>query len=1429
MATPTMKHQVPLPGGAVANKLTARLRVIATDDLSDGFGHVTASNLSIGGARTFRYDGDGVVNLGALHPTSGSSGDVIDSPTGCVYELVTTWADGRSVTVFFTVPDTAGTYWVHDYLADPPSAVTAQLGHGSLTGRSTAGAHPSTAVTHGSASTVSAALEAVGVRPANLHFSGHSYLNTIGVGATNSGRSTDHRLAGIYGVDPGRVSNLATSGAALRGAERAGAAKYLQALNPGVLDTRPLVGHVGLAVCWWGTNDAVLGTSTANLDAFEAGYTALVARYLAAGVYDYNDSSVASSGSWSTTLYSSVDPPWGSGSGVSISSSVGASKTITLPSGVQSQITASGGAWVDLTFVTAYADSGCTITITRDGSTYGTKTMRRAFWTDEHGLDVARVWCPAGTTTVAFSITSCTAGAIRFDCWSVEAATTPAVALLEMVLPSDPQWVWAGIDQDTCDAFNARIDDVVELFADTSVSGARDVTSVFKVSGLNEVLGEGDDEFFHDGLHPNDAGCLRIAQTVASHVAGLVAEGTLERKNFSAWWYGEVDPLTSAEFAIVRGDGDPQELVDDFGRDDATTIGGSGWTQAAGGWGILAGQAALYEDRFPWPSFTDDFARSDSATAVGNGWTATSGTWGISSGEAYFVSGSAGFLTSPNTLTSGDGWLGYTAAGTIETGAGIFFRYSDANNYWRAVWNAVFGTWVLVKVEAGVATTALNPIHTGDYQDGHEFAVVLNGTTMTFFVDGVQVNTHTSSFNENATACGIIHTGSGGGAYRWDDWRQSSTVPDFSVAPAFGNVLLRDLGTTTGAVSFTVGQDRANFVGCVFRWVDDENYLTLYESTTYGVWVLQKCIAGVTSTVVLNMGGSTATGTVVTILMVSSTTFRVYFNGTEYSSGLITIADAPAGTYFGFRAPFELDLPFAGWDNVMFGDALASVSDGQWYRNDQSGALYGPFEDGVPADEIPWLPENLTTAGLTASAVPFTPTGTIASTNVQAAIAEVASEAGGAPTDATYVTLSSNGTLSAEAVLGTAVVMAGTTAARPAAGTAGRVYFATDDDGGTLFRDNGSSWVQIAGGLTEYLTTAAAAAGYQPLDADLTAIAALSTTAYGRSLLTLANAAALGTELAAIYQPLDADLTSIAALTTTAFGRSLLEAANAAALRTLADSPSNSEAVLDTLFDANTILKADSDNTPEALTVAEQTVVGRITGGEITALTASEVRTLLDVPTNAQAILDALIDAKGDLIVGTAADTPARQAAGADHTVLTYDSTQSNGVRGASTAPVMPFACSMPPGFTNGVGAMTSNNDGHYFRSQGGGSHAALAIHVGTQNGNVSVAAYTNSGSGRSAAPTGGQLATSGSVACPASGYAEVSLGATVTIRVDDWVGLSASSNTATFGGLAAGTSLTSAIADGSHLLQTTAHPLPATPSSLSGIGGRNYAVIGES
>ena len=51
-------------------------------------------------------------------------------------------------------------------------------------------------------------------------------------------------------------------------------------------------------------------------------------------------------------------------------------------------------------------------------------------------------------------------------------------------------------------------------------------------------------------------------------------------------------------------------------------------------------------------------------------------------------------------------------------------------------------------------------------------------------------------------------------------------------------------------------------------------------------------------------------------------------------------------------------------------------------------------------------------------------------------------------------------------------------------------------------------------------------------------------------------------------------------------------------------------AVMDADYNANTILAADTDDTPAPLTIAEQTVVGRITWGNIAGLTAAQLKTM---------------------------------------------------------------------------------------------------------------------------------------------------------------------------------------------------------------------------
>jgi hypothetical protein len=61
------------------------------------------------------------------------------------------------------------------------------------------------------------------------------------------------------------------------------------------------------------------------------------------------------------------------------------------------------------------------------------------------------------------------------------------------------------------------------------------------------------------------------------------------------------------------------------------------------------------------------------------------------------------------------------------------------------------------------------------------------------------------------------------------------------------------------------------------------------------------------------------------------------------------------------------------------------------------------------------------------------------------------------------------------------------------------------------------------------------------------------------------------------------------------------------------------DVVLKTDYDAYTILRADSDNTPTALVVGASTIVGRKAANGIVALTAAEVRMILNVADGATA------------------------------------------------------------------------------------------------------------------------------------------------------------------------------------------------------------------
>ena len=77
------------------------------------------------------------------------------------------------------------------------------------------------------------------------------------------------------------------------------------------------------------------------------------------------------------------------------------------------------------------------------------------------------------------------------------------------------------------------------------------------------------------------------------------------------------------------------------------------------------------------------------------------------------------------------------------------------------------------------------------------------------------------------------------------------------------------------------------------------------------------------------------------------------------------------------------------------------------------------------------------------------------------------------------------------------------------------------------------------------------------------------------------------------------------------------------------DNVDSAGAVMESDYNANTILYAISDNTPVTLTVSEQTIVGRKTGGNIDALTATEVRALINVEDDSVAL--ATVKADSDI------------------------------------------------------------------------------------------------------------------------------------------------------------------------------------------------------
>jgi hypothetical protein len=253
------------------------------------------------------------------------------------------------------------------------------------------------------------------------------------------------------------------------------------------------------------------------------------------------------------------------------------------------------------------------------------------------------------------------------------------------------------------------------------------------------------------------------------------------------------------------------------------------------------------------------------------------------------------------------------------------------------------------------------------------------------------------------------------------------------------------------------------------------------------------------------------------------------------------ITSIGSGTPTGFNAASLLAM-------IVTVDGAASGLDAD-LLDGQEGAYYAVATD---------LSDHIAdTAGAHAgTAISFAPAGNIAAITVQAAIEELDTEklaaASYTAADVLAKLLTVDGagsTLDADLLDGQSSAFYAT-----ATSVSDHIADATAAHAATAieFTPNGSiAATTVQAAIVEVRDEA------QPLDADLTSIAALTTTAYGRAFLELADEAAfkaaVNLEIGTDVQAYDADLTTWAGLTPSANAQSLVTAANYAAMKALLD------------------------------------------------------------------------------------------------------------------------------------------------------------------------------------------------------------------------------------------------------------------------------------
>jgi hypothetical protein len=179
------------------------------------------------------------------------------------------------------------------------------------------------------------------------------------------------------------------------------------------------------------------------------------------------------------------------------------------------------------------------------------------------------------------------------------------------------------------------------------------------------------------------------------------------------------------------------------------------------------------------PLAIDDFDRPDGSVLgtsdSGQAWNLVAGEWGIDEGGATVATGAPAANVATLDLTSGNHQAS-VRVNRVVNGAGLVFRFKGPRNFWAAQVATGAGTWNLVRVSDGEATTVEN-LGLQPIADGTVIGVKARGDRIEVTVDGTAAAVVRDDSHLDAIGVGLlVPSGEPATAVRFDDF-DAATLP----------------------------------------------------------------------------------------------------------------------------------------------------------------------------------------------------------------------------------------------------------------------------------------------------------------------------------------------------------------------------------------------------------------------------------------------------------------------------------------------------------------------------------------------------------------------------------------------------------------------------------------------------------------------------